>query len=89
MEAVGRVLPPPGSCFRNALSSAASLSWFPTAAACNPMEQMEFLVTRYTRSGTQSGPQAGSHLSCRFDSSVPRSRTGGAVHPSSSLAVFP
>lgn len=41
------------------------------------MEQMEFLVTRYTRSGTQSGPQAGSHLSCRFDSSpVPRSRTG-------------
>lgn len=89
MEAVGRVLPPPGSCFRNALSSAASLSWFPTAAACNPMEQMKFLVTRYTRSGTQSGPQAGSHLSCRFDSSVPRSRTGGAVHPSSSLAVFP
>lgn len=31
----------------------------------------------------QSGPQAGSHLSCRFDSSVPQPH-GGAVHPSSS-----
>lgn len=43
-DAVGCVLPLPGRCSRNALPSATSLSWFPTAA-CSPTVQMKFLIT--------------------------------------------